>query len=143
MWVLGSLMLALISGRLNISRWCVAIHGLTITGLPVVFQFPVLATSTDQDGEECTTSKLSSLVTVPAFAEVYLQAGAPYSAGSRLVQNALAHTLEQLGREGLDSYYRGELAATHARYLEEQGSPRLIRLYFPGTCNSVLTCYRL
>ena len=77
--------------------------------------------------EECTASKLSSLETVPGFAEVYLQAGAPYVAGSRLVQNALANTLEQLGREGLDSYYRGELAATHARYLEEQGSPLRIK----------------
>lgn len=31
--------------------------------------------------------------------------------------------LEQLGREGLDSYYRGDIAARHAHYLEAEGSP--------------------
>lgn len=72
---------------------------------------------------DCTAAKMDSLASVPGFADVYLDAGAPYASGSKLLQSALGNTLEQLGREGLDSYYRGDIAARHAHYLEAQGSP--------------------
>ncbi len=72
---------------------------------------------------DCTAAKMDTLASVPGFADVYLDDGAPYPSGSRLIQSALGNTLEQLGREGLDSYYRGDIAARHAQYLQAEGSP--------------------
>lgn len=71
----------------------------------------------------CTSEKMSSLKGVPGFAEVYLPNNTSPKAGSSLKQTALANTLEKLCSDGLSSYYRGELADTHARFLESQGSP--------------------
>ena len=71
----------------------------------------------------CTQEKLSSLRDVPGFAETYLIDGEVPKPGARLVQAALAQTLEQLGDEGLRSFYDGPLAQKHAAFLEANGSP--------------------
>lgn len=71
----------------------------------------------------CTVEKLAELKDVAGFAETYLIDGTAPKAGARLRQAALADTLESLGRSGLRSYYDGEIAATHAEFLEASGSP--------------------
>jgi gamma-glutamyltranspeptidase/glutathione hydrolase len=54
----------------------------------------------------------------------YLRArGPPLLEGERLRQPALARTLERLAQEGLDSFYRGELAVDIASDLAMLGSP--------------------
>lgn len=70
-----------------------------------------------------TASKFDQLATQPGFADVFLIDGKPPVAGDRLTQTALANTLEQLARAGLDDFYRGELADTIAQDLECAGSP--------------------
>jgi oxamate amidohydrolase len=70
-----------------------------------------------------TAEKLSTLKGVPGFGETYLVAHEPPAPGHRLVQAALCDTLARLAEVGLDDYYRGEIAATHAAFLETMGSP--------------------
>ncbi|MDU8945193.1 gamma-glutamyltransferase family protein [Ovoidimarina sediminis] len=72
---------------------------------------------------ETTAEKLDGLADVPGFADVFLQNGAVPPPGARLVQPALAGTFERLAEAGLDDYYRGDIGATHARFLEAAGSP--------------------
>ncbi|WP_212524337.1 gamma-glutamyltransferase family protein [Actibacterium sp. MT2.3-13A] len=72
---------------------------------------------------QTTEEKLDGLKDVPGFAGIYLDHGAAPRAGARLVQTALGDTLAHLAENGLDAFYRGEIAAEHARFLEEQGSP--------------------
>jgi len=70
-----------------------------------------------------TREKLAELSDVPGFAETYLDKGQIPPEGSRLHQPALAGTLEQLARAGLDDFYRGEVARALAADLEAAGSP--------------------
>jgi gamma-glutamyltranspeptidase/glutathione hydrolase len=70
-----------------------------------------------------TAEKLAGLAGVPGFAETFLVAGAVPPAGHRLRQPQLAATLEHLGRAGLEDFYRGDIAASHARFLKDAGSP--------------------
>lgn len=70
-----------------------------------------------------TTAKASELAPVPGFADVFMPGGSAPARGSRLRQPALAATLERLTRQGLEDFYRGEIAAAHARFLEATGSP--------------------
>ncbi|MEM9342269.1 MAG: gamma-glutamyltransferase [Pseudomonadota bacterium] len=72
---------------------------------------------------ETTVEKLDTLRDVPGFADAFLANGAAPEPGARLVQAALGDTLERLATVGLNDYYQGELAATHARFLEASGSP--------------------
>lgn len=72
---------------------------------------------------DCTTEKLDGLRDVPGFAECFLLNGAPPAAGARLRQPTLADTLQSLAQNGLQSFYTGDLAATHGQFLQEQGSP--------------------
>jgi gamma-glutamyltranspeptidase len=67
--------------------------------------------------------KLSQLIDVPGFAELYLKNGQTPIEGERLYQKTLANTLEALARNGLDDFYRGELAVAMAADLEAVGSP--------------------
>jgi gamma-glutamyltranspeptidase/glutathione hydrolase len=67
--------------------------------------------------------KFEELHRQPGFAEAYLPGGAPPAPGFRLRQPALAATLRQLAVEGLDSFYRGPLAARIAAALADVGSP--------------------
>jgi gamma-glutamyltranspeptidase/glutathione hydrolase len=70
-----------------------------------------------------TADKLDGLAPVPGFAEHFLVDGRPPAPGHRLRQPALAATLERLAAAGLDDYYRGDLGAAHAAFLEGAGSP--------------------
>ncbi|MCV6598010.1 MAG: gamma-glutamyltransferase family protein [Mangrovicoccus sp.] len=72
---------------------------------------------------QMTADKHGELAEVSGFAPVYLENGAAPAPGALMVQSALADTLEHLGREGIESFYRGDLAATHGAYLEGLGSP--------------------
>ena len=67
--------------------------------------------------------KLDQLRDVPGFASTYCTDGVPLSSGTRLRQPAVAATLEQLARAGLDDFYRGDLAKQMAAELEAAGSP--------------------
>ena len=67
--------------------------------------------------------KLSQLIDVPGFADLYLKNGQTPVEGERLYQKTLANTLETLARNGLDDFYRGELAVAMAADLEAVGSP--------------------
>jgi gamma-glutamyltranspeptidase/glutathione hydrolase len=70
-----------------------------------------------------TEAKLEELKDVPGFAPAFLLDGLPPSAGDRFRQPALSETLSQLGQEGLDSFYRGDLARSIAADLKRAGSP--------------------
>lgn len=70
-----------------------------------------------------TAEKLDGLKDVPGFADIYLVKGQPPAAGSKLVQSALGNTLEAIAQSGFEDYYRGDIAATHARFLQAEGSP--------------------
>ncbi|NDW07188.1 gamma-glutamyltransferase family protein [Jiella pacifica] len=72
---------------------------------------------------DCTAAKLDGLKDVPGFAETFLVDGRPPLAGAILRQPALARTLRSLAEEGLDAYYRGPIARSHAAFLEDVGSP--------------------
>jgi gamma-glutamyltranspeptidase/glutathione hydrolase len=70
-----------------------------------------------------TTAKLSELVDQAGFAETFLTDGKAPAAGSLFVQKRIAQTLRMLADQGLDSFYRGELAAMIAADLAQVGSP--------------------
>lgn len=70
-----------------------------------------------------TGNKLAELAPVPGFAELYLQQGQAPMEGDRLLNPALADTLQTLARRGLDDFYRGSVAHTNAAALEAAGSP--------------------
>lgn len=70
-----------------------------------------------------TTAKAQGLKGVEGFDAIYLPEGEAPVAGTRLVQSALGGTLEHLATHGPDSFYRGDLAATHGRFLRNAGSP--------------------
>lgn len=67
--------------------------------------------------------KLSELQPQPGFADTYMPGGAVPAVGSLLRQPALAATLQALVQDGLDSFYRGPLAARIAAGLASVGSP--------------------
>jgi gamma-glutamyltranspeptidase / glutathione hydrolase len=69
----------------------------------------ILATGTKAFGEE------------PNVAAIFLKDGKPYRAGDRLVQTALAATLETLADDGPDALYRGQLGAAIVAASEAQG----------------------
>ena len=70
-----------------------------------------------------TAAKLDTLKGVTGFDETFLVDGAPPAPGHKLRQAALGDTLARLAEIGLDDYYRGDIATTHARFLEDMGSP--------------------
>ncbi len=70
-----------------------------------------------------TAAKLDGLKGVEGFDQTYLVEGAPPAPGHLLRQTALGATLARLAETGLDDYYRGYIAATHARFLQDTGSP--------------------
>lgn len=70
-----------------------------------------------------TAEKLAGLADVPGFADIYIVDSAPPAPGYRLRQSALGETLTRLAEAGLDDFYTGEIAATHAAFLAEHGSP--------------------
>ena len=70
-----------------------------------------------------TTAKLDTLKGVQGFDETFLVNGQPPAPGHLLRQTALGNTLARLAEVGLNDNYRGEIAATHAQFLADAGSP--------------------
>jgi gamma-glutamyltranspeptidase len=70
-----------------------------------------------------TSVKLPELVNQPGFADTFLVDGKAPAAGSRFVQKRMGKTLRTLAEQGLDSFYRGELAKEIAADLAEVGCP--------------------
>ncbi|MDT7838154.1 gamma-glutamyltransferase family protein [Aquabacterium sp. OR-4] len=70
-----------------------------------------------------TRAKLAGLKDQPGFAETYLVNGEPPALGQRLRYPALARTLDELARRGLDDFYRGELGQRIGAELARLGSP--------------------
>jgi gamma-glutamyltranspeptidase/glutathione hydrolase len=71
--------------------------------------------------QNATRSKLAELHSQPGFSDHFLIDGKLPAAGARFRQPKLARTLSMLARDGLDSFYRGELAAEIARDLAAVG----------------------
>ena len=80
-----------------------------------------IAVSLNQSAK--TDEKVEGLRDIPGFAETFLSDGKTPAPGTRLVQERLGGTLERLAEAGLDDFYRGDIAATHARFLRDAGSP--------------------
>ncbi len=76
-----------------------------------------------QSQHHYTTVKLAEVIDQPGFADTFLVNRAPPAAGSRFRQSTLAHTLQRLCEDGLDSVYRGALARDLAADLQAAGSP--------------------
>jgi gamma-glutamyltranspeptidase/glutathione hydrolase len=70
-----------------------------------------------------TAAKRAELEAQPGFAETFLPGGAVPTAGAVFRQPRLAATLRRLGANGLDDFYRGELARAIAADLAAAGSP--------------------
>jgi gamma-glutamyltranspeptidase/glutathione hydrolase len=73
--------------------------------------------------ETLTRAKFDGLKDSPGFVESYLIDGELPREGMKLTQPRLAATMEQLGRAGLEDFYRGDLAAVIAKDLKAAGSP--------------------
>lgn len=58
----------------------------------------------------------------PAASAVFLRDGEPLQTGDLLRQSDLADTLDLIGRDGTDTFYRGELANRIVTYLQSRGS---------------------
>ena len=69
------------------------------------------------------SGKLEELKDVPGFTETFLVSGKAPPEGYELKLPALADTFLQLGKAGLDDFYRGDLAQSISRELEAAGSP--------------------
>jgi len=67
--------------------------------------------------------KRIELEEVPGFAQTFLTDGRAIAEGSILKLPSLAATFEQLGKTGLDDFYRGDVANAIATDLEAAGSP--------------------
>jgi oxamate amidohydrolase len=77
-----------------------------------------------QSGAQTAVSKGDELRIQPGgYASVYEPDHRPLRVGDRLYQRALGETLRRLASEGLDSFYRGAIAADLAADLEALGSP--------------------
>ncbi len=70
-----------------------------------------------------TAEKLPEMQDVAGFREAFLIDGKVPEVGARLKQAAVAATLEQLARAGLDDFYRGDVGREIAADLARVGSP--------------------
>lgn len=80
--------------------------------------FAVTASQNDLTGR-----KLPELADISGFADAFLVQGAAPATGSTMTLPALGDTLERIGREGTESFYRGALAREIAHDLAAAGSP--------------------
>lgn len=99
-------------GNLPLSRLLEDAIGFAEQGVPVT-----------QGQEDLTREKLSELRDAPGFAETYLNDGRVLRAGDVITQGKLGKTLAHLADVGLNDFYRGDIARTNARVLEDVGSP--------------------
>ncbi|MBB3834209.1 gamma-glutamyltranspeptidase/glutathione hydrolase [Xanthomonas arboricola] len=75
-------------------------------------------------GAQIAAGKSAELRVQPgAYASIFEPHGAPLQEGALLQQPQLARTLQRLANDGLDSFYRGALAAEIAADLQALGSP--------------------
>ncbi|MFH8133525.1 gamma-glutamyltransferase family protein [Pantoea osteomyelitidis] len=70
-----------------------------------------------------TAAKKHELRDRPGFAATFMPDGEVPQPGSRFTQPALANTLSQLTEQGLESFYRGDLAHKLAREMSALGMP--------------------
>lgn len=70
-----------------------------------------------------TTEKLAECVDQPGFKAAFLPGGKVPVPGQRFRQPALGETIAKIGREGTESFYRGELSKAIAADLKRIGSP--------------------
>ena len=66
-------------------------------------------------------SNSRSLQKYPGFAEIFMPGGKAPAKGEIFKNPYLANTLEKIGKEGRDVFYRGEMAEKMVKYLREQG----------------------
>jgi gamma-glutamyltranspeptidase/glutathione hydrolase len=57
----------------------------------------------------------------PGFKEIYMPGGKTPGAGEIFKNPALGNTLETIGREGRDAFYKGDIARSIDQYMEELG----------------------
>lgn len=72
-------------------------------------------------GAESLAGSAAVLARDPAAAAIFLPEGRPVAAGERLIQSDLAKTLESLGADGVESFYRGKIAREITGYLNSVG----------------------
>ncbi len=101
-----------LGGRLPLSRLLEDAISLAENG------FPVSAIQS-----EMTRGKLDELRRQPGFAATFLLDGEAPGEGATMRLPALAETLRQLGKGGIDDFYRGDLARRIAADLARIGSP--------------------
>ncbi len=66
-------------------------------------------------------SNARALSRYPNVAEVYMPGGKPPVKGEIFKNPYLAHTLEIIGTEGRDAFYKGEIARTIDKFMKEEG----------------------
>lgn len=66
-------------------------------------------------------SNARSLANYSGFAEIFMPGGKAPAKGEIFKNPYLANTLEKIGKEGRDVFYRGEMAEKMVTYLREQG----------------------
>ena len=101
-----------LGGRMPLSR---------LLADPITYASEGFAVSGTQSNN--TKTKFAELAHQPGFASTFLQANEPPQIGSRFANKKLAASLQQLASAGLDDFYRGELARSIAKELEDAGSP--------------------
>ena len=99
-------------GRLPVGRLLESAAGHARAGIKV-----------SESQSRLTAEKLPELGDVPGFAAAFLNEGKAPETGATLRNERLADTLEHLGREGLDDYYRGDIGREIASDLARAGSP--------------------
>jgi len=67
--------------------------------------------------------KCEQLKDQPGFSEIYMPSGKTVTQASKLSQARIGNTLQALVDNGLEDFYKGELARSMARDLEQMGSP--------------------
>ncbi len=72
---------------------------------------------------QLTQEHIDDLAPAPGFAATFLVDGKPPAAGATLKQEALGATLGHLSLDGLDDFYRGDVAREIAADLQQLGSP--------------------
>jgi gamma-glutamyltranspeptidase/glutathione hydrolase len=70
-----------------------------------------------------TSAKLGELAGQPGFSDTFLVDGKAPQAGTRFVQKRMGKTLRSLLVQGLDSFYRGDVAQMIAEDLKAVGIP--------------------
>ncbi|GKV87703.1 gamma-glutamyltransferase [Pectobacterium carotovorum subsp. carotovorum] len=76
-----------------------------------------------QSQEDALTQRYHELTDFPAFSQLFMPQGYIPRAGSRFTQPDLAETLTTLSIEGLDSFYRGSVAAQLSAQMAQLGMP--------------------